>query len=205
MNLADALRRVNTEGTASPEPVATPKPVADPSQQAQAAQAQASAGSETQPQSEVEQPMTDNQADTTAASHLDAVDAAAHEAQLSAQATASAAMATDGHVPSFGDGVPPEGVHQHVQSGNVVRLELFLSAEQMSGLFKAIMAGQHTVLTLREAAAFLRVSQDTLLKLAEEGEIPGVHLEGRWRFPKANLEDWLTMQSMSHEEGEDVA
>lgn len=92
-----------------------------------------------------------------------------------------------------------------VHSGNVVRLELFLTAEQMSGLFKAIMAGQHTVMTAREAAAYLRVSKDTLMKLAEEGEIPGIVIDGRWRFPKPNLDEWLTMQSLGNEDSEHVA
>ena len=95
--------------------------------------------------------------------------------------------------------VPPEAAHPHVGPGNVVRLELFLSAEQMGGLFRAIMAGQHTVMTAREAASYLRVSRETLMKLADEGEIPGVVIDGRWRFPKANLDEWM----MVHRAGED--
>ncbi len=98
----------------------------------------------------------------------------------------------------------PDTAHPNV-SGNVVRLELFLSAEQMGGLFRAIMAGQHSVLTLREAAAYLRISPESLLKLAEEGEIPGVQIEGRWRFPKPNLDDWMTLQSVVTEDSEHVA
>lgn len=105
----------------------------------------------------------------------------------------------------------PEPASPFVANGNVVRLELFLSAEQMSGLFRAIMAGQHTVMTAREAAAYLRVSKDTLMKLAEEGEIPGILIDGRWRFPKPNLDEWLSLQKVNqddsndHEEQEDVA
>ncbi|MFM9874416.1 MAG: helix-turn-helix domain-containing protein [Fimbriimonadaceae bacterium] len=115
-------------------------------------------------------------------------------------------------VPTFGLGglsadpqMIPAPTNPAVQSGNVVRLELFLSAEQMSGLFRAIMAGQHTVMTAREAAAYLRIGKETLMKLAEEGDIPGIVIDGRWRFPKPNLDEWLTMQSMGHEEIEDVA
>lgn len=99
----------------------------------------------------------------------------------------------------------PEPVSPHVNSGNVVRLEMFLSAEQMGGLFRAIMAGQHSVMTAREAASYLRISQETLVKLAEEGEIPGVVIENRWRFPKPSLDDWLATQSTNTEEAEDVA
>jgi len=99
----------------------------------------------------------------------------------------------------------PEPTSPHVAGGNVVRLELFLTAEQMSGMFRAIMAGQHTVLTLREAASYLRINASKLVKLAEAGEVPGVLIEGAWRFPKPNLDDWLTLQTVNHEEQEDVA
>ncbi|MBX3111839.1 MAG: helix-turn-helix domain-containing protein [Fimbriimonadaceae bacterium] len=90
-------------------------------------------------------------------------------------------------------------------SGSVVRLELFLSAEQLGGMFRAIMAGQHTVLTMREAASYLRITTGALEKLAEDGEVPAVQIDGRWRFPKASLDDWLLAQTISTEEVEDVA
>lgn len=89
--------------------------------------------------------------------------------------------------------------------GNAVRLEIFLSGEQMAAMLKAIMAGQHSVLTLREAASYLRVSSSTLLRYVEEGEIPAVELDGRYRFPKSNLDDWLANQGSSGEESQDVA
>ncbi len=90
-------------------------------------------------------------------------------------------------------------------SGSVVRLELFLSAEQLGGMFRAIMTGQHTVLTLREAAAYLRITTGALEKLAEDGEVPSVQIDGRWRFPKSSLDEWLSAQTISPEEVEDVA
>lgn len=108
----------------------------------------------------------------------------------------------DTHHYEHGDGEFP---HPTVSNGNVVRLELFLTAEQMNGMLRAIMAGQHTVLTLREAAAYLRVNPSTLEKLAEDGEVPGVLLEGRWRFPKPNLDEWLQFRSTPAEDSENVA
>lgn len=99
----------------------------------------------------------------------------------------------------------PEIPHHVTQGGNAIRLEIFLNGEQMSGMLKAIMAGQHSVLTLREAASYLRVSPGTLEKLAEDGEIPAVEIDGRYRFPKSNLDDWLAHQSASNEEEKDVA
>ncbi len=84
-------------------------------------------------------------------------------------------------------------------NGNVVRLELFLSSEQMAIMLKSLLAGQHSVLTLREAAAYLRIPQTTLAELAEMGEVPGVNLDGRWRFPKGSLDEWLLINSASSE------
>jgi excisionase family DNA binding protein len=103
------------------------------------------------------------------------------------------------------DGAPEP---PHVTSGNVVRLEMFLSNEQMSTMLKALMVGQHSILTLREAATFLRVSPNHLLELAESGEVPGLLLDGRWRFPRQTLEEWIYQEGMKHEnrlESSDVA
>lgn len=84
-----------------------------------------------------------------------------------------------------------------VNSGNVVRLELFLSGEQMTGMLRALMAGQHSVYTLREAAAYLRISPNALQELAENGEVPGMLLDGKWRFPKSSLDDWMALSAIS--------
>lgn len=128
------------------------------------------------------------------------------EPQAAAQPEAYDLQPNSG-VPQLGfcaDGLPAPA-SASVLAGNVVRLELFLSAEQMSGMFRAIMAGQHTVMTAREAAAYLRIGKDTLMKLAEEGEIPGILIDGRWRFPKPNLDDWLMLNQHGQEEIDDVA
>lgn len=164
MNLADALRRVNSEG----QPVAQATPT-KPSQSSQ---------------------------DVPKAAKVKKTVESASQGQSIPAAEQASFTPTPDHTVE-----PP---HSHV-NGNVVRLEIFLNAEQMGGLFRAIMAGQHSVLTLREAAAYLRISQDSLLRLAEEGEIPAVHIENRWRFPKPNLDDWLTLQSTTAEDSEDVA
>lgn len=97
-----------------------------------------------------------------------------------------------------------------VTSGNVVRLELFLNSEQMTGLLKAILAGQHSVLTLKEAAAYLRVSPGSVQEMAEQGDIPGVLVNGAWRFPKTSLDEWMALSAVKRlgsqlEEIEDVA
>ena len=47
------------------------------------------------------------------------------------------------------------------------------------------------VLTLAEAAAFLRVSTDEILRLVEEQDLPGRLVGNGWRFLKLALYDWL--------------
>ena len=47
------------------------------------------------------------------------------------------------------------------------------------------------VLTLNEAAAYLRVSEADVVKLATSHELPGRKIGEEWRFLKQGLEDWL--------------
>jgi hypothetical protein len=48
------------------------------------------------------------------------------------------------------------------------------------------------VLTLAEAAAFLRVPEAGLRQDAEAGEVPGRRIAGEWRFGRAALLTWLS-------------
>lgn len=89
-------------------------------------------------------------------------------------------------------GIAPEGPHPSVFGGNVVRIELFMTHEQTSNLLRAIMTGQHTVLTAAEAAHYLRIRPQTLARLADVGEIPAVDIDGKWRFLKSTLDEWLS-------------
>jgi excisionase family DNA binding protein len=47
------------------------------------------------------------------------------------------------------------------------------------------------VLTLSEAAAYLRVAENHVQRLAEMHELPGRRIGGEWRFLRAGLQDWL--------------
>ena len=84
-------------------------------------------------------------------------------------------------------------------NGSIVRLELFLTPEQLSGLFRAVVAAQHSVMTLREAANHIRVSPHVLEDLARMGEIPAFLVDGKWRFPRNGVDEWLNMQSSKKE------
>lgn len=86
-----------------------------------------------------------------------------------------------------------------VTTGNVVRLELFLNPEQLSNLFRAVSASQHSMMTLRETASYLRVNAAVLEQMAQDGEIPAFNIDGRWRFPKHGVDEWLTIQAFRRE------
>jgi excisionase family DNA binding protein len=47
------------------------------------------------------------------------------------------------------------------------------------------------VLTLAEAAAYLRVPEDALLKLADADAVPAQKIGDEWRFLRKGLNDWL--------------
>lgn len=47
------------------------------------------------------------------------------------------------------------------------------------------------VLTLEEAAEFLRLPSESVLKLVSEQGLPGRHVDGQWRFLKDAVTQWL--------------
>ncbi|MEN9499736.1 MAG: hypothetical protein RIS83_1555 [Pseudomonadota bacterium] len=55
------------------------------------------------------------------------------------------------------------------------------------------------VLTLREAAAFLRLSERALYDLARARKLPAAQLGGKWLFPRLQLERWLVAQAETPE------
>lgn len=52
------------------------------------------------------------------------------------------------------------------------------------------------VLTLEEAADYLRVPEELIARQAAAGSIPGRQIENTWRFLKSALDDWLRAQDL---------
>ena len=50
---------------------------------------------------------------------------------------------------------------------------------------------QPTVMTVREVAAYLRVTVSTVYKLLHGADLPGKKVGGQWRISKATIEKWL--------------
>jgi excisionase family DNA binding protein len=49
------------------------------------------------------------------------------------------------------------------------------------------------VFNLSEAATFLRVAEEDILRLLKLRELPGRQIGNEWRFLKSGLQDWLRM------------
>lgn len=51
------------------------------------------------------------------------------------------------------------------------------------------------ILTLEEAAAFLKAGKRTLYRFAQRGQIPAFKLGGTWRFRRSEIERWIDQNS----------
>jgi excisionase family DNA binding protein len=57
------------------------------------------------------------------------------------------------------------------------------------------------ILTTKELAAYLKLTEVTIYKYANEGKIPGFKIGSRWRFDKEKIDDLLQSEDveMIHE------
>jgi excisionase family DNA binding protein len=51
------------------------------------------------------------------------------------------------------------------------------------------------ILTLEEAAEYLRLSPTVIAQQASIGNIPGQHIGDDWRFLKSAIDDWLRIRN----------
>jgi excisionase family DNA binding protein len=50
------------------------------------------------------------------------------------------------------------------------------------------------ILTLKELAAYLKLTEKTAYRLAAEKKLPGFKVGGSWRFKSSDLEAWIERQ-----------
>ena len=50
------------------------------------------------------------------------------------------------------------------------------------------------ILTIREVAEYLRLTEKTAYRLASESKIPGFKVGGSWRFRKGEVDEWIEEQ-----------
>lgn len=59
------------------------------------------------------------------------------------------------------------------------------------------MTDQGDIMTLREIAQYLKVSEKTVLRMARTGEMPAAKISGQWRFRRRMVDAWLTVKMQS--------
>ncbi len=59
---------------------------------------------------------------------------------------------------------------------------------------------QTDIMTIREVADYLKLTEKTAYRLAAEGKIPGFKVGGSWRFRRSEIEKWIDRQSEKHNE-----
>jgi excisionase family DNA binding protein len=94
-----------------------------------------------------------------------------------------------------------DGLNLQTQPGpGLIRLELFLAPDHLHRLIRSVAATQHSVLTLREAAFHLRITTNRLEELAAARKIPAFQVDGKWRFSRVRLEEWVAENTLSKEQ-----
>jgi excisionase family DNA binding protein len=88
---------------------------------------------------------------------------------------------------------------QNAATAFPVKFELYLSPEQLTGLFKGVVTTQHSVMTLRETARYLRIPGRKLEELAHLGQIPAFLIDGKWRFARNSVDEWLAQRPFRKE------
>lgn len=53
------------------------------------------------------------------------------------------------------------------------------------------MEPMDTLMTIDEVAAYLRLSKDTVYRMAQSGRIPGSKVGTQWRFRRGDVDRWL--------------
>ncbi len=56
------------------------------------------------------------------------------------------------------------------------------------------------ILTIKQVAEFLKVTDRTIYKLAAAKKIPAFKVGGTWRFSRADIDTWIKQQSIKDSE-----
>lgn len=61
------------------------------------------------------------------------------------------------------------------------------------------------ILTIKEVADFLKVTERTIYRLAAAKQIPAFKVGGSWRFSKADIAEWIKQQAVDDGSAEKTA
>ena len=51
------------------------------------------------------------------------------------------------------------------------------------------------IMTIKEVARYLKMTEKTIYSLAQRGKIPAVKIGGAWRFKKSLIDKWIEKNS----------
>ena len=59
------------------------------------------------------------------------------------------------------------------------------------------------ILTLKELAEYLKLTEKTAYRLAAEGKLPGFKVGGSWRFKSEDIDAWIQKQKVAKDDFND--
>ena len=62
-------------------------------------------------------------------------------------------------------------------------------------------ASEGEILTIKQVADFLKVTERTIYRLAAAKKIPAFKVGGTWRFSRVDIDSWIRQQAMQAREG----
>jgi excisionase family DNA binding protein len=65
---------------------------------------------------------------------------------------------------------------------------------------------EEAILTIKQVAEYLKVTERTIYRLAAAKQIPAFKVGGTWRFSRADIDAWIELQSTgtsAHDTGND--
>ena len=57
--------------------------------------------------------------------------------------------------------------------------------------------GEEHILTIKEVAGYLKVTERTIYRLSQAKKIPAFKVGGMWRFMRVDIEAWIARQTSS--------
>lgn len=57
------------------------------------------------------------------------------------------------------------------------------------------------VMTIREVAEYLKLTEKTAYRLTADGSIPGFKIGGAWRFRKRDIDAWIETRKLQSSKG----
>ena len=51
------------------------------------------------------------------------------------------------------------------------------------------------IVTVKEVAEYLKITEKTAYRLTAEGKLPGFKVGGSWRFRKSEIDTWIEQQT----------